>query len=404
MGLTSAIAFASLSFGYAKAYDSLYARAANAQIVTVMPQSFAVLGTNGSFRATGFIPFNPGNLTPPFFQVFNDGFHDIIGDDAAIYPVTSDPTFAFAHEAPVWLPDTDEVWFASNGGGAKSRSGLDTNNQVGKISLTEVKAAVLANGTKNVNVTHYKVDLPETVQMTNGGTGPYKGKIIFMNQGRGSFPANMVLVDPKTSNVTVLLDNYFGRQFNSLNDVRVHPSGEIFFTDVPYGYYQNFKSEPQIPAQIYRFNPKTGAVRVVTDGINKPNGLTFSPDYKHAYIADTGVYGGLFPNNGTLPATIYKYDIEEGTLAFINRRTFAYADSGAADGVGVDTKGNVYGGCVDGVHVWNKHGVLLGKLFVGSNTANFAFASDGRIVVMGETAIYLATGLKAEGINLELFK
>ncbi|KAJ7498477.1 calcium-dependent phosphotriesterase [Mycena latifolia] len=402
MGLTTAFALASLSFSVARA--SLDARATNSQIVAINQKSFAVLGTNGSFRATGFTPFNPTNATLPIIQVFDDAFYDIIGKDAALFPVTSDPTFAFAHEAPVWVPETDEVWFASNGGGALSRSGLNANNQVAKISLKEVDAAILKNGTSNVNVTHYKVDLPETVQMTNGGTGPYKGKIIFMNQGRGSLPANMVLVDPHTANVTVLLDNFFGRQFNSLNDVRVHPSGEIFFTDVPYGYYQYFKAEPQIPAQIYRFNPKTGAVRAVTDGINKPNGLTFSPDYKHAYIADTGVYGGLFPNNGTLPATIYKYDVEEGTLAFINRRTFAYADSGAADGVGVDTKGNVYGGCVDGVHVWNKNGVLLGKFLVGSNTANFAFASGGRLVIMGETAIYMATGLKAEGINLELFK
>jgi len=33
--------------------------------------------------------------------------------------------------------------------------------------------------------------------MTNGGTGPYKGKILLMNQGRGDLPANMVLVDPE---------------------------------------------------------------------------------------------------------------------------------------------------------------------------------------------------------------
>jgi len=69
----------------------------------------------------------------------------------------------------------------------------------------------------------------------------------------------------------------------------------------------------------------------------------------------------------------YKYDVEEGTLAFGNRRTFAYADTGAADGssksltpplflpltdiihlkqgLGTDTKGYVYGACGDGVHV-----------------------------------------------------
>ncbi|KAJ7639346.1 D-lactonohydrolase-like protein [Roridomyces roridus] len=378
------------------------AHAKNPQAVQVLPASFAVLGQNGTFRATGFDMFNPTNNTPPFFQVFDSDFYDIISSHSKLFSVSSDPTFAFAHEAPVWVPESDEVWFCSNGGGGLGRSGIDANNQVAKISLKAVAAAVKANGTGSVNVTHAKVELADSMQMTNGGTGPYKGQIIFMNQGRGALPANMALVDPKTNNVTTLLDNFYGRQFNALNDVRVHPSGQIFFTDVPYGYYQNFKPEPTIPAQVYRFDPKTKAVRVVADGFNKPNGLTFTPDYKSVYVADTGALGAKWANNGTLPATIYKFDVTPGTLEFVNRRVFAYVDTGAADGVVVDTKGNVYGGCGDGVHVWNSHGVLLGKFYVGGNSANMAFASDGRLVILAETAIYMASGLKVEGMNMEV--
>ena len=37
--------------------------------------------------------------------------------------------------------------------------------------------------------------------------------------------------------------------------------------------------------------------------------------------------------------------------ALVNKRLFAFADSGAPDGIKVDTEGNVYGGCSDGVHV-----------------------------------------------------
>ncbi|KAJ7693842.1 hypothetical protein B0H17DRAFT_1058436, partial [Mycena rosella] len=327
-GFHHALALASLSFGCVKA--SLDTRAANPQIVSVKPQSFAVLGTTVTSRDGSICS------TPPTRRSRASRFRRRvlrhIGDDTA-FPRDSDPTFGSRTRRPVGA-ETDEVWFASTGRCAEPQR-AQPNNQVGKISLKDVAAAILKNGTHNVNVTT-QGDLPDTVQMTNGSlawNGSYKARY-FMNQGRGNLPANIVLVDPHT--------------------------------------------ERDLPLQ-----SKTGAVRVVTDGINKPNGLTFSHDYKHAFIADTGVYGGLFPNNGTLPATIYKYDVEEGTLAFINRRTFAYADSGAADGVGVDTKGNVYGGCGDGVHVWNKDGVLLGKFLVGSNTANFAFASDGRLVIMG---------------------
>lgn len=69
--------------------------------------------------------------------------------------------------------------------------------------------------------------------MTNGGTGPYKGSLLLVTSGRGDLPPSLALVNPNPPhNVTILLDNFFGRQFNSLNDVKVHPSGKIFFTDV----------------------------------------------------------------------------------------------------------------------------------------------------------------------------
>lgn len=46
----------------------------------------------------------------------------------------------------------------------------------------------------------------------------------------------------------------------------------MYFTDVIYGYLQDFRPAPGLPSQVYRFNPKTGLVGVVADGFNKPNG------------------------------------------------------------------------------------------------------------------------------------
>lgn len=68
--------------------------------------------------------------------------------------------------------------------------------------------------------------------MTNGGT-PYRGQLMFINSGRGSSPPNIALVNPRPPyNSTVILDNYLGRQFNSLNDIKVHPKSKaVFFTD-----------------------------------------------------------------------------------------------------------------------------------------------------------------------------
>jgi gluconolactonase len=69
------------------------------------------------------------------------------------------------------------------------------------------------------------------------------------------------------------VNNYFGRQWNSLNDVAVNPqNGDVYFTDTLYGYLQMFRPSPEIPNQVYRFTPSTGAVSVVADGFDLPNG------------------------------------------------------------------------------------------------------------------------------------
>lgn len=80
-----------------------------------------------------------------------------------------------------------------------------------------------------------QLDLPESVQMTNGGTGPYDGELLIVNSGRANLPPTVAIVNPAPPhNTRILLDNFFGRQFNSINDVKIHPtSGAIFFTDPP---------------------------------------------------------------------------------------------------------------------------------------------------------------------------
>jgi gluconolactonase len=69
--------------------------------------------------------------------------------------------------------------------------------------------------------------------MVNGGTGPYKGDLLFATSGRALLPPSIVLLNPAPPyNATVLLDNFLGRQFNSLNDIKILPGTDvIYFTD-----------------------------------------------------------------------------------------------------------------------------------------------------------------------------
>jgi len=100
----------------------------------------------------------------------------------------------------------------------------------------------------------------------------------------------------------------------------------------------------------------------------------------------------------TLRCNSYQYDVDPDTQSFANRRVFAYIDSGIPDGVQLDTDGNVYSGCGDGVQVWNSEGTLIGKLFFNSTVPEMIFTNSG-LLILNEQWIYLVN-IKAKGIDL----
>jgi gluconolactonase len=73
-----------------------------------------------------------------------------------------------------------------------------------------------------------------------------------------------------------------------------------------------------------------------------------------------------------------------------------------AVGIHVDSNGNVYSGCGDGVRVWNSSGKLLGKIFLGTGVANFNFAGTGRMILCAETKLFYVT-LNATGSYIQSY-
>lgn len=94
--------------------------------------------------------------------------------------------------------------------------------------------------------------------------------------------------------------------------------------------------------------------------------------------------------NGSRPATIYAYDINEraGVPFLVNRRVFAYAAVGFPDGIKCDLQGNVYSGCGDGVEVWNPAGTLIGRILVPGGVANFCFGKNGEMFLCAEQKLW----------------
>ncbi|KAJ5469695.1 hypothetical protein N7539_009313 [Penicillium diatomitis] len=339
-------------------------------------------------------------LTNRPFHVYDEEFMKIIGSHPTLTRIAHSPKNPLYHEAVVWSKKTDEVFFVQNAGAKTSGTGLNKSAIIEKISLSEAARYYnQSDAAGRVNV----VTVPSSPMVINpNGATNYRGEIVFTGEGQGnSSPPALWVMNPQSPyNTTVLLNNFFGRQFNSLNDVAIHPKNkDVYFTDTIYGYVQDFRPSPGLRDQVYRLNPSTGAVTVVADNFGHPNGLTFSPDGKHAYVTDTGINYGFYGMNFTQPASIYRFDVkEDGTLE--NRKTFAFVSPGAPDGIHCDSKGNVYAGCGDGVQVWNPSAKLIGKIFLGSTTANFQFVGHGRMVICAETDLYYAT-VAADGNYVE---
>jgi gluconolactonase len=204
--------------------------------------------------------------------------------------------------------------------------------------------------------------------------------------------------------ITVLMDGFQGKKLNAPNDLAVHSDGAIWFTDPGYGIMSNYeghKATFELPAVVYRLDPKTREAIVVASDMDKPNGICFSPDEKLLYIVDTGT-----PKHASDPHPIRAYDVVDG-VRLKNGRLFADMTPGSSDGIRCDTDGNVWSaagwGAADfnGVHVFAPDGKLIGKIHLPETCANLCFggAKKNRLFMAASQSLY-AVYVNAEGAQI----
>jgi gluconolactonase len=177
--------------------------------------------------------------------------------------------------------------------------------------------------------------------------------------------------------VTVIADKFNGKPLNSPNDIVAHPDGGVWFTDPPYGILGNYEgvaAKPELKEAVYRADSQSGKLEMVTDELDKPNGICFSPDYKKLYVCDTGA-----------PRDIQVFDIASNKLR--NRKRFTDMKwkgiNGLADGIRADIDGNIWAGAnggagFDGVHVITAAGERIGMILLPEICANLCFGGPRR--------------------------
>ena len=201
--------------------------------------------------------------------------------------------------------------------------------------------------------------------------------------------------------ITVLADSFEGKRLNSPNDVVVKSDGSVWFTDPFFGiggFYEGEKAAAELPYNVYRVDAD-GSISIAAVGINQPNGLAFSPDESILYIVESR----------SDPRTILAYDVvasAKGAHTLARRRVAINAGPGTPDGFRIDIDGNLWCGWgmgsagLDGVHVFNPQGKLIGRIDLPERCANLCFGGvhRNRLFMAASTSVY-SLYVNAQGVG-----
>ena len=188
-----------------------------------------------------------------------------------------------------------------------------------------------------------------------------------------------------TGATKVVANSYQGKKLNSPNDVTSDAQGRIYFTDARY-----ISMDPmELPNAVYRIDLDGKITQIIAD-LFRPNGIEVSPDGRRLYVADNG--NQQLPINPNGPAKdrfgimsgggVIVYDLDaKGNVS--NGKVILRTEEVAADGMAMDTDGNLYAAMHNGnpqdpkadIVVLNPAGQIIQKLTppAGSLPTNLGF-------------------------------
>jgi gluconolactonase len=170
---------------------------------------------------------------------------------------------------------------------------------------------------------------------------------------------------------------------NSPNDLVYRSDGTLYFTDPPFGLPGVF-DDPAKELQFSGvFRVRDGVVSLVTDELEGPNGIAFSPDERTLYV------GNWDPQR----KVVMRYDVDEAGEVSNGSVLYDMTDApgeDAIDGIKVDVEGNLYVCGPGGIWLLSPDGEHLGTLRLPEAPHNLAWGDDdGRtLYVTAETSIY----------------
>jgi gluconolactonase len=248
---------------------------------------------------------------------------------------------------------------------------------------------------------HYRVTLPSgdiSIVRTesggaNGSTFDLEGRLVTVEQD-----ARRVVRTEVDGSISVLAETYEGKRLNRCNDIVLHSSGDLYFTDP-----QTLLEEPQRElgsSAMFRLYPSGGLEILATD-MNHPNGLAFSPDERLLYVSNTrpdprlrmyDVNPDGTLSNGRVFAKMPYVPSEPGATFVTDEGMIRPASEkgGVPDGLKVDAEGRIYCTGPSGIWVWKANGTYIGLIALPELPANLAWGDPDlrSMYVTARTSVY----------------
>lgn len=183
--------------------------------------------------------FNPASNQGEDCDIFvlDDSFYAMLsgrGDDKAGIRRRYQETEKYFHEGPVLF--NDALYFTSNRLGTDGENTKITWGQTSPTQLNQfVHVLKFDLETDELSI----LDTRPSIEMANGMTKTADGQnILVLSQGFNSTGGGVFRLNRETLEVDPILTSYFGKQFNSPNDIEITSDGIMFFSDPPYGFEQ----------------------------------------------------------------------------------------------------------------------------------------------------------------------
>ena len=124
-------------------------------------------------------------------------------------------------------------------------------------------------------------------------------------------PGGVYAIDPYPPyHVTPWTTSFGEYPYDGPDDATVLPDGSVWFTDLVYASMQGLKPTPEMPSQVYRYDPVRNTTRAMLDQLDRPNGIAHSPDGKVLYVSDTGAnvvteHSTIKPSDLSMPTILH---------------------------------------------------------------------------------------------------